>query len=477
MHRIHVLLVEPDADLRARVVADLVRGGTGVTSLERAADVLPAMEGAHFDLVLLALRLRDRDGLELLPEVVAAHPSVPIVVITAFSSIPSAVEAMRRGAADYLPKPFSMEQVRLTLRKVLETRALEQEVSRLRQLDTQRYGVDAIVGRAPLVRSLREHIRKVAGSPATTVLVLGESGVGKDLVARALHQASPRAPRAFVPVNCAAIPESLLESELFGFEPGAFTGAKRMKRGLLETADGGTVFLDEIGELGMPLQAKLLRFLEDQRVRRLGSNRDFEVDVRVVAATNMDLGAAIAAGRFREDLYYRLMVVPLFVPPLRERKEDVPLLALLFLDHFNKRFRKHFEGVAPEALARMAAYDWPGNVRELRNVIERIVLLDEGPLLSASMLPWNAPWIPERPVRGAAAGEAKGAEEAEASSPADPGDDLHLGRLELRALVKAMERSGGNISGAARALGVSRDTVRNRMRKYGVHVETRVSVR
>jgi DNA-binding NtrC family response regulator len=463
--QVRILLVEPDTGLLERVAADLAGEGAEVTSVQRAGQVLPAMDSAEFDLVFLALRLPDEDGLELLPRIVAAHPTVPIVVITAFSSIPSAVEAMRRGASDYLPKPFSTDQLRLSLRKVLENRELHEEVSRLRQMDTQRYGVEAIVGRAPLVRKLRDHIRKIAMSPASTILVLGESGVGKDLVARALHHASPRASRAFVAVNCAAIPETLLESELFGFEPGAFTGARKMKRGLLEAAHGGTVFLDEIGDLAIPLQAKLLRFFEEQRIRRLGSTRDVEVDVRVVAATNMSLGSGIAEGRFREDLYYRLMVVPLFVPPLRERKEDIPLLASHFLDQFNKKFRKHFEGVRPDALKRMTSYQWPGNVRELRNAIERIVLLEDGPYFESWMLPWSTPGAPPAPPLP---------QEKAPGIPAE--DDLHLERIELRALMKAMERTGGNISRAARVLGVSRDTVRNRMKRYGVKVETRLSV-
>ncbi len=463
--QVRILLVEPDTDLLQRVAADLAAEGAEVTSVQKAAKVLPAMDSAEFDLVFLALRLPDGDGLELLPRIVTAHPSVPIVVITAFSSISSAVEAMRRGASDYLPKPFSTDQLRLSVLKVLENRELHEEVSRLRQIDTRRYGVDAIIGRAPLIRSLRDHVRKVASSPASTILVLGESGVGKDLVARALHHASPRASRAFVAVNCAAIPETLLESELFGFEPGAFTGARKMKRGLLEAAHGGTVFLDEIGDLAMPLQAKLLRFFEEQRIRRLGSTRDVEVDVRVVAATNMNLGTGIADGRFREDLYYRLMVVPLYVPPLRERIEDIPLLASHFLDQFNKKFRKHFEGVRPDALKRMTSYAWPGNVRELRNAIERIVLLEDGPWFESWMLPWSAPGVPPPPTP------------PRARAPRVPvEDDLHLERMELRALVKAMERTRGNVSRAARILGISRDTVRNRMRKHGVRMETHVSV-
>jgi DNA-binding NtrC family response regulator len=460
-----VLLVEPDDALRERVAADLAGEGAEATSVGSAAEVLPAMASAEFDMVLLALRLPDGDGLEILPRLAAAHPSVPVVVITAYSSIPSAVEAMRRGAADYLPKPFSKDQLLVSVRRVLETRELHREVSRLRREDMQRYGVEAILGRAPLIRSLREHVQKIAVSPATTVLVLGESGVGKDLVARTLHYASPRASRAFMPVNCAAIPETLLESELFGFEPGAFTGATKAKRGLLETAHRGTVFLDEIGDLGLPLQAKLLRFFEEHRIRRLGSTRDFEVDVRVVAATNMDLGARVNEGRFREDLYYRLMVVPLYVPPLRERKEDIPLLASHFVDLFNKRFRKHFEGVRTDALKQMTSHEWPGNVRELRNAIERIVLLEDGPFFEARMLPWAAPGAPPAPVH------------PRAGRPREPAeDDLDLERLELRALVRSMERAGGNISRAARSLGVSRDTVRSRLRKYGVRMETRLSV-
>ncbi len=319
-------------------------------------------------------------------------------------------------------------------------------------------GTSGILGSSPAIVALRRDLLRVARSAASTVLILGESGTGKELIARAIHHESSRTARRCIAVNCSAIPLTLLEAEFFGHEAGAFTDARKRKLGLLEAADGGTLFLDEIGELDHVLQAKFLRFLEERTIRRVGGTQDLTVDVRFMAATNVDLDALVRQGRFRRDLYYRLQVVTLSVPPLRDRASDVPVIARHFLQHFSTRFHKSFEGFSVGAMRKLVEHPWPGNVRELRNAIERVVLLEDGPIVHEDVL-----------VLGT------GAPTASAPPPA-PEDDLDLERMELRALVRALEKAGGKISQAARLLGVSRDTVRYRMKKFGVRVETRVSV-
>ncbi len=429
-----------------------------VQEAPNAARARALLEAQEPDLVLLALRLPDADGLVLLPEILAAHPGCCVVVMTAFSTIPSAVEAMRRGAADYLSKPFSADQLAISIRRALDNRALRRQVDRLTGQNLQRYGLESIVGQSAPMRDLREAVHKIAASPATMILILGESGVGKDLVASTIHYTSARSSQPFVPINCSAIPETLLESELFGHERGAFTDASARKLGLLELADGGTAFLDEVAELPLALQAKLLRFLEHQVFRRVGGTEDVSVDVCIISATNADLESAVGAGRLRQDLYYRLAVVSLRVSPLRERKGDIPLLARHFLDHFNKKFRKRFEDFTPEALERLMQHSWPGNVRELKNAIERVMLLEPGPLIEARML------FLDEPAR------------ARAVLVPQPAEDLSLERLEVQALVKALERSRGNQSAAARLLGISRDTVRGLMQKHGIELRASVIV-
>ena len=354
-----------------------------------------ALEAEDFDACLLALRLPDGNGLDLLPKLRDGQPTLSMVVMTAYSSIPSALEAMRRGAVDYLSKPFPADHLRLTLRKVLETGDLRRRLDHLERQQSQQTGVDAIIGVAPSTVALREQIRIIAASPADTILIQGPTGTGKDLIARALHYASPLAQRPLVNINCSAIPDALLESELFGHERGAFTDASARKHGLFEVASGGSAFLDEVAELGPGMQAKLLRFLEDRRMRRLGGTREFHVDVRVIAATNVDLRRAVAEGRFRDDLYYRLRVVPITVPSLAERRDDVPLLARHFVDEFNKRFRRKVEAIDDDAMRALVAYAWPGNVRELKNLIERVMLLNDVPVIERRMLR-----LPESPAPG-----------------------------------------------------------------------------
>jgi two-component system response regulator AtoC len=321
----------------------------------------------------------------------------------------------------------------------------------------RRSGIDRIIGTSAATHRLRETVRKVARSQAMTILLQGESGTGKDLVAQALHEESARAETPYVPINCSAIPESLMEAEFFGHEPGAYTDAKERKLGLFELAHTGSALLDEVAEFPLGVQAKFLRFLEERRFRRLGGTADIDVDVRILAGTNVDLTEAVRLGRFRADLYYRLRVVPIAVLPLRERPEDIPPLARFFLDHYSRRLRKRFEEFAPESMHRLVLHPWPGNVRELKNAIERVVLLEEGPTVRPEML-----------VLGEGA--------ATAPLRATGSEELRFEQLELRALVRALELSQGNLSGAARMLGVSRDTVRYRMEKHAIRIEARVVV-
>ncbi len=461
----HILFVEPDQIFRKQMVCTLVNQGLLVTEASDSRQATTSLEREDFDVVLLAKRLPDGDGTALLPRILAVRPAPPVVIVmTAYYSIEGAVEAIKCGAFDYLPKPFSPDHLTVAVHKALETRTLRLEMGRLTHENILKYGPDAILGDSPVIRDLRDQVRKIAHSEAATILIQGESGTGKDLVAKAIHYASLRAARPFVPITCSAIPDTLLESELFGHERGAFTDAKSTKHGLIELAEGGTAFFDEVAELSLPLQAKLLRFLEDRSFRRVGGTKDIAVNVRIVAATNVKLDEAVAAGRFRSDLYFRLRVVPLTLPPLRTRSEDIPLLAHHFVDLFNKRFRKQFEGLAPAASRRLTDYPWPGNVRELKNTIERVILLERGPLIEADLLllTENKASLAPLPVP------------ASSQPSLAPDQDLSLKQVELQMLVKALERTGGNQSRAAKLLGVSRDTVRCRIRQHGMQLKTSV---
>ncbi len=405
------------------------------------------------DFVVTDVRMPGLDGLELTAALREQVPSATVIVMSAYGSVQLALKAIEAGAHDYVSKPFHPEEVLFVLRKAEERERLRRENQTLRRALLERHRVEGMVGRSEPMQRLFRLVEKAAAFP-TTVLVTGESGVGKELVARALHREGPRARKPFVAVNCGAIPEALLESELFGHVRGAFTGAHADHKGLFEAADGGTLFLDEIGELPFSLQVKLLRVLQEGTIRPVGGSRDREVDVRVVAATVRDLAAEVAAGRFREDLLYRLDVLRIHVPPLRERKEDVPLLVEHFLSQFSERFGVDLEGVSPKALRALLAYPWPGNVRELENVLERAVVLADGPWITIDELP-DRLREPSEPVQAV----------------------LQSGELSIKKAVRfieaelirrALEETGGNRTHAAKLLEISHRALLYKMKAYGV---------
>ena len=397
------------------------------------------------DLILTDLKLPGMDGLALLEKLKAQNSRTPVVVMSAFSTVENAVEAMKRGAVDFLPKPFSLDHLSVVVDKALEVSKLRDENRDLREALGERYKFENIIGSSPAMQEIFATIMRVAPTRAT-VLLAGESGVGKDMIARAIHQHSPRKDRPFVKINCTAIPENLMESELFGYEKGAFTGANISKPGKFEQANTGTVMLDEIGDVPASVQVKLLRILQEREFERLGSNKTQQTDVRVIAATNVDLRAALEQGTFREDLYYRLNVVPMNIPPLRERKEDIPYL----VDHFVKKFGGE---ISEGALERLVSYHWPGNVRELENVIERSILLAKGPRVEADDIKIES-----------GIGRARPAFSAEAFLP----EGLTLDQYEQSIIREALKRANGNKSQAARLLGLTRNALRYRLTQMGI---------
>jgi DNA-binding NtrC family response regulator len=443
-----VLVVEDEEKLRRVIELQLKTAGYEVEQAGSAEEAMKLVDRA--DLILTDLRLPGLSGLELLTNLRRQDSETPVIVMTAFGSIENAVEAMKAGAVDFLPKPFSLDHLMNVVTKALELRTLRDENRELRAELSQRYEFDNIVGRSEAMREIFATITRVAPTRAT-VLMCGESGVGKDMIARAIHHHSPRADRPFVKINCTALPENLMESELFGYEKGAFTGANTSKLGKFEQADTGTVFLDEIGDVPGSIQVKLLRILQEREFERLGSNKTRHIDVRVLAATNVDLRAALEQGTFREDLYYRLNVLPINIPPLRDRKEDIPFLAQHFVKKLRKDLGSTVESISDAAIQRLLEYHWPGNVRELENVIERSMVLASSPVLAAADIKLDT--VPQ----------------ARASSVDNflP-EGMTLDQFEQSIIREALQRANGNKSQAARMLGLTRNALRYRLSQMGI---------
>jgi two-component system response regulator AtoC len=452
-----ILVVDDERLIRWSLEQQLRREGYSVQSAETGVEALQRIQADSPDLVLLDVRLPDADGVELLGRLRAADPECLVIMMTAHGGVDSAVRAMKLGAQDYVSKPFDVEELKLAIRKALETRTLRRDVARFQVEAAQGSALDDLIGDSRAVADLKGLIQRIAQSDATTVLLQGESGTGKDLVARIIHYVSQRARAPFLAVNCVALPENLLESELLGHERGAFTDARALKKGLFEQADGGTVYLDEIGDMRLDLQGKLLRLIEEKVFRRVGGLRDIQADVRIIAATNRDLIKSLAAGQFRTDLYYRLKVFPLHLSPLRERPEDVLPLARHFMARFSREMRRDPLRLHPATEAQLLRYAWPGNVRELRNVLERAIILAPGNVLDPEHLPME---LGEQPAIQADVA-------LKAASVSLPNEGLRLEQVERDLVRQALEATEGNQVRAARLLGISRDALRNRMKKFG----------
>ncbi|UCE41578.1 MAG: sigma-54-dependent Fis family transcriptional regulator [Candidatus Aminicenantes bacterium] len=455
MRKRKVLIVDDEKLLRWSLSQKIQEWNFDVAEAENGETALFKAEEEAPDLVMLDVKLPDKKGTDLLQELKNKNPEVPVIMMTAYGVIDDAVIAMRRGAYDFITKPIDDSKLKNTIKNALETASLKKEVAYYREREKKQFDPSQFVAQSKTMKQVFEMVRKIAESEASIILLQGESGTGKDLLAQTIHYLSRRDQSAYLAINCSAIPENLLESELFGYEKGAFTDAKQRKKGLVELAEAGTLFLDEISTLNLHLQAKLLRFLETQTFKRVGGLKDIEVDIRVIAATNQDLEIACEEGNFRKDLYYRLNVCPVFIPPLRERKSDIIPLAQQFISHYNSKFRKDITGLAPDVEKLFMEYGWPGNVRELKNAVERAMIFEEESLITTKNLP-----IPlgKSPME---------------SSHNPPGkfatSGLSLEEMEKELLKEALKKANGNQSQAAKLLKITRDTLRYKIKKYGLN--------
>jgi DNA-binding NtrC family response regulator len=448
-----VAVVDDEELFRSWLKEHLGTAGYAVSEAATGGEALRVAAVESPALMLLDLRLPDADGLDLVTRLHEIDRDLVVIIVTAYGQVQTAVRAVKAGAYHFLEKPVDLDDLLITIEKGLEAQRLRREIAALRTQHRWQFANVEFVGRSGAARELAETVEKVARTEAATVLLQGESGTGKDLVARAIHARSSRKDQPFLEINCTTLPEQLVEAELFGHERGAFTDARERKKGLAELADGGTLLLDEIGDMSLGAQAKLLRFLEDSRFRRLGGTADIPVNVRVIAATNQKLDVAVGEGRFRSDLYYRLKVVDLYVPPLRERPEDCAPLALYFVEQLARDLKREPPTVTPEAIRVLEAYHWPGNIRELRNVLERLLIFEE----TVNILPEHLPLEIRRaalPTNG------------ERHIVQLPAEGFRMEDVERNAIEQALVRTGGNVAGAARLLGLSRDTLRYRIKKY-----------
>lgn len=445
--QISVLVVDDDPVACRLLQEVLIKQGYQVEAAQSGSEAIEKAKASLFDVVLSDIKMPDLDGLELLKALKCLSPETIVIMMTAFGSIGTAIEAIQEGAYDYLSKPFKLEEVKLTVERALDYKRLLRENLQFRQALKERYQLENIVGRSGPMLDIYKIVARVASS-SSTVLIQGESGTGKELIARAIHYNSPRADNPMIVVDCAALAEAILESELFGHVRGAFTGAIAGKKGLFEEADSGTCFMDEVGNIGPSIQAKLLRFLQEREIKRVGGTESLKLDVRIIAATHQDLEALVKAGKFREDLFYRLSVVSILLPPLRKRKEDLPLLAEHFLHKYASQNQKEISHISPEAVALLSEHDWPGNIRELEHVIERAVALTRNPLLLPEDLPLKL--------------------RKEAGEEAPSESSLALKELERQQIQRALKMAGGNKKLAAERLGIHRRTLYRLAKRYGI---------
>jgi two-component system response regulator HydG len=445
-----ILVVDDEQSHRTMLKAVLTKEGYDIFEADDGMSAVRSVENEPFDLILMDIRMTDMDGIEAMGQIKKMSPSIPVIMMTAYASVKTAVEALKSGAYDYLTKPLDIDELKILIKKALEHYRLQEENVFLKERLADRFNFSNIIGKSRRMKELFENLSLVAPSDAT-VLIYGESGTGKELVANAIHQNSPRAQKPFIKVSCAALPETLLESELFGHERGAFTGALSRKAGRFQLADGGTLFLDEVNVMSSTTQVKLLRVLQEREFEPLGSTKTIHVDIRLITATNRELEVEVKEGRFREDLFYRLNVVPIHLPPLRERKEDIPLLADHFFKLYQEKNKKSIKGFLPKTIDTLMRYDWPGNIRELENFIERAILLCRSEYISPKDLPppLQGEQLEEQPIISIPSG-------------------MTLEEVEREAIIQTLEENGGNRTQTAQILGISRKTLQNKLKEYGI---------